>query len=125
MIDIHRIRCRRGKFLPIEPGLSPHNHRPSLRVCGGFAGEIPGIKFFEGGIYVVDVEQDPGRELAFRVCFDKAEHLATERLGSSVSTCEEESTEREALSARRSHTERHVRGASVGYRTHLSDFGIS
>jgi hypothetical protein len=56
VIDAHRIYCHCRKFVPIEPGVRPDNHRPRVRVNGGFASEIASVEFLEGGVDVVEVE---------------------------------------------------------------------
>ena len=58
MIDENRIRRRRGRFAPVEPGVDPCNHRPRVRVGGRFAREVSGIELREGGVDVVEVEHD-------------------------------------------------------------------
>src|ERR1700756_5061031 len=63
MIDVNRIRCRRGEFAPVERGLRPGNHGPRVRVGGRFAGEVAGVEFFEGGVDVFEVERDVCRYL--------------------------------------------------------------
>src|SRR6516162_11526577 len=100
VVDVDPVWRRRQHLAPVERGEGPRNDRPHVRVGGRFAGEVSGVEFLEGGVDLVDVEQDAGRELAFGVDFDEAEHLTTERLGPPVSTREKETTEGEALSAR-------------------------
>ncbi len=48
-----------GEVAPVGPRRrSRLIDRPGVRVGGGFAGEVPGVEFLEGGIDVVDVERD-------------------------------------------------------------------
>ncbi len=58
VVDVHPVRRRRGKFAPIERGVGPRDDRPRVRVGGRFAGEVPGVELLEGGVDVVEVEQD-------------------------------------------------------------------
>ncbi len=46
-----------GSSLPVERGVGLRDDRPGVRVGGGFAGEVAGVEFFEGGVDVVEVEQ--------------------------------------------------------------------
>ncbi len=45
------------EFVPVERGAGPRDDRPRVRVCGRFAGEVPGIEFREGRVDVVGVER--------------------------------------------------------------------
>ena len=67
MIDVNRIRRRRGKFLPSEPGGDLCNDRPCIRMGGRFAGEVPRVEFFEGGVEVVGIEPDVCHDLVLGV----------------------------------------------------------
>ena len=58
MVDVHPIRCRRGKLVPFDRGEGPRDDRPCARVRGRFAGEVTGVEFGEGGVDVVEVEID-------------------------------------------------------------------
>src|SRR6202012_4369917 len=57
-VDIHPIRRRRGRFWRVDGGGAPRDDRPRGRVGGCFAGEVPSIEFFEGGVDVVEIEHD-------------------------------------------------------------------
>ena len=52
-----------------------------MRVVGRFAGEVPGVKFLEGGVDVVEVEHDARRDPLVGVDLDDAEHLGAELIG--------------------------------------------
>ncbi len=58
MVDVNGIRRRRRRFVPIERGIYPRDDRPSVRVGGRFAREVPGVELGEGGVEVVGVEPD-------------------------------------------------------------------
>ena len=47
---------RRRDFVPIERGVGGREDQPSARVGCGLANHVPGIKFLEGGVDVVDVQ---------------------------------------------------------------------
>ena len=80
MIGENRIRRRRRRFAPVEPGVDPCNHRPRVRVGGRFAGEVSGIELREGGVDVVDVEHDDRRDPLVGVDLDDVERLVLNRL---------------------------------------------
>ena len=61
-------------FVPIERGVGPRDHRPRPRVGRRLAGEVPGIELLEGGIDVVDVENDVRRDPSVGVDLDDAEY---------------------------------------------------
>ena len=82
VVDVHPVRRRRGEFVPVERGVGLRDDRPCVRVGGRFAGEVPGVEFFEGGVDVVEVERDARRDPLVGVDLDDAEHLGVERLGS-------------------------------------------
>ena len=67
MVDVNRIWCRSGKFVPVERGVGPHDDRPCVRVGGRFAGEVSGVEFFEGGVEVIGVERNACHDLVFGV----------------------------------------------------------
>ena len=81
MVDVHPVRRRRGKFVPVECGVGPRDDRPRMRVGGRFAGEVSGVELLEGGVDVVEVERDSGHDPVVGVDLDDAEHLGVERLG--------------------------------------------
>jgi hypothetical protein len=56
MIDVHRIRRARGDFVWIEPGDTPCDDRPRVRVGGSFAGDVSSIELGDGGVEVVGVK---------------------------------------------------------------------
>ena len=58
MVDVHPIWRYRRQFAPIERGVGTRDHRPRLRVRGGFAGEVPGVELSERGFDVLEVEPD-------------------------------------------------------------------
>ena len=125
MVDVDPVRCRRGEFVPVERGVGPRDDRPRVRVGGGFAGEVPGVEFLEGGVDVVGVEHDARRDPVVGVDLDDAEHFGVERLGPLVAAREADTTEDEALPAGRNDGRRHVRDPEVGDRSHVRDLGIS
>src|SRR5271156_2259467 len=62
VVNVHPLWRRRGELTPVERGIRTCDGRPRLRVGGGFAGEVSGIELRDGGVDVVEVERDPGRE---------------------------------------------------------------
>ena len=68
---------------------------------GGFAGEVSGVEFLEGGVDVVKVEQDACRDPLVGVDLDDAQDLGVERLGPLVSARVADTSEDEALPADR------------------------
>src|ERR1700722_20492185 len=61
MINSHAIRCYRGEFVPTDRGVGSRNHRPRVRVGGGFAGEVARVELRDGRVEVVEVERN-GRQ---------------------------------------------------------------
>ena len=57
VVDVHPVRRRRGKLVPVERGVAARDDRPRVRVGGRFAGEVAGVELGEGGVDVVEVEQ--------------------------------------------------------------------
>ena len=51
------------------------------RVRGGFAGEVTGIEFFEGGVDVVEIERDDCHDPPVGVELDDAEKIYAESIG--------------------------------------------
>ena len=62
VVDVHPVRRRRGKFVPVERGVGGRDDRPRVRVGGRFAGEVAGIELRDGGVEVVEVEHDDRRD---------------------------------------------------------------
>ncbi len=52
-----------------------------MRVGGRFAGEVPGVKFFEGGVDVVEIEWDSAHDPLVGVDLDDAEHFGADLAG--------------------------------------------
>ena len=88
VIDVNRIRRRRGKFVPIEPGGDPCNDRPCIRVRGGFACAVTGVEFLERGVGVVKVEHDRRGDSFVGIDLEECECLGEERLGSVIAVRE-------------------------------------
>ncbi len=57
--------------MPVVPGLNPRHDRPRVRVSGRFAGEVSSVEFFESGVDVFGVEQDPRCDPLFGVDLDE------------------------------------------------------
>ena len=66
MIDVHKVRRRRGDFVSVVRGLDLRHGRPYVRVGGRFAGEVAGIELREGSVDVVGVERDAAPRSARR-----------------------------------------------------------
>ena len=81
VVDVHPVRRRRGEFVPVDRGVGLRDDRPRVRVGGGFAGEVPGVEFREGGVDVVGVEHDARHDPLVGVDLDDVERLDVERLG--------------------------------------------
>ena len=75
VIDGHSVR--RGKFVPVERGVSLGNNRPRVRVGGCLAGKVPGVEFLEGSVDVVGVKHDLCRDPIVGVDFGDDELSAT------------------------------------------------
>ena len=90
-----------GSSCRLNCGVGPRDDRPCVRVGGGFAGEVSGVEFREGGVDVVEVEHDERRDPVVGVDLDDAEHLGVERLGPLVAARQADTTEGEALPAGR------------------------
>ncbi len=95
-----------------------------MRVGGRFAGEVPGVELFEGGVDVVEVEHDDRRDLSSASISTDVEDLVVERLGSLVSTRVAGTSEDEVRAASRNDSRRHVGEPDVGGRSHIFDLGI-
>src|SRR3954464_276302 len=67
MVDTHQVRCSCVYFMTIERGIGIRDHRPCVRVGGGFAGRVSGFEFFERRVDVVEVEGDHCLESLFGV----------------------------------------------------------
>ena len=48
---------RRSDFMSVERGAFLCDNRPHVRVGGRFAGEVPGLEFFECGVEVIGIEE--------------------------------------------------------------------
>ena len=83
--------------------------RPRVRVRGGFAGEVAGIEFFEGGVDVVGVERDACHDPLVGVDLDDVEHLDDESPRARGLAREASTTEDEAFAAGRNDGRRIVR----------------
>ena len=112
MIDVNRIRSRRGKFAPIESGMARCNHRPRVRVGRPFAGEVSGVEFRERGVDVVGLDHHDFRNSVVVVDLDNGERRNGKRLRPTVFACEDETNEGEALSADRNGRP-HINGPEV------------
>ena len=55
---------RRGKFVPVERGISTGDDRPCVCVGGAFAGKVPGVEFLKRCLDVLEVEQDDRSDMA-------------------------------------------------------------
>ena len=93
VIDVHKVRHELGHFAPVGCGKGLRHNRPRVRVGGGFAGEVAGVEFGEGGVDVVEVEHDARRDPLVGVDLDDAEHLGAERLWAFVVARETVATE--------------------------------
>src|ERR1700689_2103231 len=80
MVVVYPVLRHRRKFAPVECGEAPCDGRPGARVGGRFAGDVPGIEFGDGGVEVLEVEQDDRRKMAVKVGRDEAEHVSDEPL---------------------------------------------
>ena len=125
VVDVHPVRRRRGKFVPVERGVGPRDDRPRVRVRGRFAGEVPGVEFLEGGVDVVEVERDSRRDPVVGVDLDDAERLGVERLGPLIPTGGADTTESKTLPAGRNDDKRDGLGTDLGGGPHVRDFDIS
>src|ERR1700744_630197 len=90
-----------SKFVPVERGASISDNRPRLRVSRCLAGEVSGIEFGEGGVDVVEVENDDRLYPLVGVDLVKAQRLAVEHLGRLVAGRPSETTEEKTLPASR------------------------
>ncbi len=52
--------------MPIERGVARDDDRPRVRVGGRFAGEVPRIELGDGGVEVVELENDECCDLIVR-----------------------------------------------------------
>ena len=63
VVDVDPAGRHLGKFSSVEPGKGDREARPRLRVGRSFAGEVAGIELSDGGVEVVEVEDDDRRNL--------------------------------------------------------------
>src|SRR5947209_10126493 len=89
---------RRGEFVSVERGIGICDDRPTVRVGGRIAGEVPGIEFLEGGVDVVGLEQHMRDDPLVGVDFDDVEYLAIESLGPSIGARPSGTTDDQAFS---------------------------
>ena len=87
--------------MPDERCAGPCDDGPCMRVCGRFAGEVPGVEFLEGGVDVVEVERDEGRDPFVGIDFDYEEKIDVERVGVLVAERVPDTNEDQALSTGR------------------------
>src|SRR6516164_4056988 len=110
--------------MPDERPGRPHDDRPRVRVGGGFAREVSGIEFANGGVEVVEVERDYRDDPLVGVDLDDAEQLAMKCLGPLVSFREACTTEDEALPASCNHGRRYLH-PDLGEGSHVRDVDFS
>ena len=84
VVDVDAVRRGRRQLVPVECGVAAGDDRPCVRVGGGFAGEVAGVEFRDGGVEVVEVERDDRDDPLVGVDLDDAEHIGEERLGTFV-----------------------------------------
>ena len=125
MVDGRSNPASLREFAPVERGVGSRDDRPRVRVVGRFAGEVPGIEFFEGGVDIVEVERDMRGDPIVGVDLDNIEHLGMEGLGPLVAARHASATESEALPAGRDDGRRHIRDPDVGDRPHVRDVEVS
>src|ERR1700758_3796198 len=58
VVDVNKVRRRLRQLVSVESGVKALDARPNGRVGGGFAGEVSGIEFGEGGVDVVEGETE-------------------------------------------------------------------
>ena len=56
VVDVHKVRCRRGYLPPVEVGVASGDDRPRVHVGGCLPGEVPGVELGECGVDVVGIE---------------------------------------------------------------------
>ena len=81
VVDVHPVRRCWKHFTAVEGGGCIRNQRPRLRVVSRFAGEVARFEFLEGGVDVVELEDDGRRDSLVGVGLDDAERFGMERLG--------------------------------------------
>ncbi len=99
VVDTHHIRCRRCDFTPIVRNENTRNYRPCARVGCCFAGEISGVEFRDGGVEVLEVENDNTRDSLLGVDLHDLEGIVLNRLGVTArhaNSCEGEASPRVA-----------------------------
>ena len=89
-------------------------------MSSGFAGEVPGVEFLEGGVDVVDVEYHHRPDPLVGIDLEDAKYLREEPLGLQ----EPVTTQGEPLAAGRYHGRCCFLYAEVGDRAHACDLGI-
>src|SRR5947209_680953 len=78
VVDGDPIWRRRRNLASVEGGDGLRDRRPCMRVWCRFAGEIAGVEFGDGGIYIVRFEHDDRPDLVVEVGLDDAEHFVDE-----------------------------------------------
>ena len=90
---------------------------------GGFAGEVAGVEFFEGGVDVVDVEHDNRRNPLVGVDLHDGEKLG--KKGFDPFARQSKTCEGKVPAARRQDGPRHVCRPQLGHRPCVRDLGVS
>ena len=111
-------------FAPVYRGVGYRDHRPCPRVCCCFAGEVPGVEFFEGGVDVVEVERDGGDDPLISVDLGDAEHLCAKSIGLLIAIQKTDAEKDKALPTGCDICPRHIRDKQVGDRSHVRDLGF-
>src|SRR5947209_1981188 len=101
VVKAHKVRCGGRDLTPVQCGVATRDGRPGVCVGGRFAGEVPGVEFFESGIEVVEVEPDARRNSFVSVDLDDAKRFGVERVRPLVAPREANASEGETLAAQR------------------------
>ena len=81
MIGKRKPPKHRPRLVTIELPHRVHYGLQDVCVGGRFAGEVSGVELGDGGVEVVELEQDDRRDLIVGVDFDDAQHLVEELPG--------------------------------------------
>src|SRR5947209_14472361 len=123
VIDVQAVRRRRWNLATIERGIRARNHRPRVRVRGGFAGQVARVKLLECGVDVVAVEYDDGVDPVVGVDRDDAEHLSNDLTGPRATHRGTNANKREVWPAARDDGRRKALKSDLSHRAHVRDMG--
>ena len=124
MIDVDRIRCRRGEFVTVERDVGPCNNRPRARMAGRFTGDVPSVEFLESRADFVEV-------VRLRAVIRPSESISTTLRNSiwNAPGCglarDTGPAEEKAFASSRDGRRRTPRGPNVGEGPHVRDFDVA